>query len=146
MRGLLFSLALLASTACAQDDLSITWIGQSCFVLRTAGGPTVITDPPVPSVGYTLGNLTADVVTITHNHTDHNNAAGISGTFTLVDGRPVTTRQQMSAAGTTFTLIPGFHDNQNGALRGPNTMIRWTQAGLNIAHLGDLGQDQLTDA
>ena len=62
MRGLLFSLALLASTACAQDDLSITWIGQSCFVLRTAGGPTVITDPPAPSVGYTLGNLTADAV------------------------------------------------------------------------------------
>jgi len=85
-------------------------------------------------------------VTITHNHPDHNNSAGVAGKVTLVDGRPVTARQQMTAAGMTFTLIPGFHDNQNGALRGPNTMIRWTQAGLNIAHLGDLGQDNLTDA
>jgi uncharacterized protein (TIGR03437 family) len=147
MRRWLSCIALFAATAAAQSgDLSITWIGQSCFVLRTVGGPTVITDPPVPSVGYTLGTLTADAVTVSHNHTDHNNAAGISGQFTLVDGRPVTTRQTMSAAGTTFTLIPGFHDNQNGAQRGPNTIIRWTQAGLNIVHLGDLGQDDLTDA
>jgi uncharacterized protein (TIGR03437 family) len=148
MRRLLFCLALTVFAAGAQQngDLSITWIGQSCFILRTVGGPTVITDPPVPSVGYTLGNLTADAVTISHNHTDHNNAAGISGQFALIDGRPVTARQQTTAAGVTFTLIPGFHDNQNGTVRGPNTMVRWTQAGLNIAHLGDLGQDQLTDA
>ena len=43
-------------------------------------------------------------------------------------------------------MIPGFHDNQNGAVRGPNTIMRWDQAGLKIAHLGDLGQDQLTAA
>jgi uncharacterized protein (TIGR03437 family) len=147
MLRFVLSLALLSVAAMAEDgDLTITWIGQSCFVVRTAGGPTVVTDPPVPSVGYTLGNLTADAVTITHNHTDHNNAAGISGQFTLVDGRPVTTRQQITAADSTFTLIPGFHDNQNGAQRGPNTIIRWTQGGLTFVHLGDLGQDQLTDA
>lgn len=143
--GLMF-LALALSAAAQPTDLTITWIGQSCFVLRTSGGPTVVTDPPVASVGYTLPALTADAVTVTHNHTDHNNVAAVSGGATIVDGRPVTARQQMSAAGTTFVMIPGFHDNQNGAVRGPNTIMRWTQAGLNIVHLGDLGQDQLTDA
>ena len=134
MARFLIYLAVFVAAAAGQDrDLSITWIGQACFVLRAAGGTTVITDPPAPSIGYTLGNLTADAVTVTHNHADHNNVAGISGQFTLVDGRPVTARQQMTAAGTSFTLIPGFHDNQNGALRGPNTMIRWRQAGLEIA-------------
>jgi len=97
-------------------------------------------------VGYALPSIAVDAVTVTHNHTDHNNVAGVAGNFSLVDGRPVTARQQITAAGLTFTLIPGFHDNQNGALRGPNTMIRWEQAGLKIGHLGDLGQDQLTDA
>jgi uncharacterized protein (TIGR03437 family) len=126
--------------------LTISWMGQSCFVLRSTGGPTVVTDPPASSVGYALPPLTADAVTVTHNHTDHNNIAAVSGNFTLVDGRTATTRQQMAAAGTNFVMIPGFHDNQNGALRGPNTMIRWTQSGLNIVHLGDLGQDQLTAA
>src|SRR5260221_410142 len=130
------ALAALASQAVAQDKaLSITFVGQACFVLRMEDGPTVITDPPVSSVGYTLPSTTADAVTITHNHTDHNNSAGVKGTFTLVDGRPVTQRQEMTAAGLPFILIPGFHDNQNGAQRGPNTMIRWTQAGLKIGHL-----------
>ena len=144
----MLALAALASQAVAQEkDLTITWVGQACFVLSTeGGGPTVITDPPVPSVGYTLPSIAADAVTITHNHTDHNNATGVKGNFTLVDGRPVTQRQEMTAAGLPFTLVPGFHDNQNGAQRGPNTMIRWTQSGLKIGHLGDLGQDQLTEA
>ena len=145
MRVLAFFL-WICSAAAQQPDLSITWIGQSSFILRTTGGPTVVTDPPVASVGYAIPAVAADAVTITHNHTDHNNAAGVGGTPVLVDGRPVTARTEMPAAGMTFTLIPGFHDNQNGAQRGPNTMIAWTQAGLKIAHLGDLGQDQLTDA
>jgi uncharacterized protein (TIGR03437 family) len=138
----------LCCTGLAQvsPNLSITWVGQSCFVIGSDAGPTVVTDPPVASVGYTLPPLNADVVTITHNHTDHNNSAGVGGKFTLIDGRPVTTRQQATAATLTFTMIPGFHDNQGGALRGPNTMMRWDQAGFKIAHLGDLGQDQLTAA
>ena len=50
--------------------------------------------------------MTADAVTITHNHTDHNNSTGVGGKFTLVDGRPVTARQEMTAAGLNFILIP----------------------------------------
>lgn len=145
--ALLLTLALFSSSAVAQDrDLSITWVGQACFILKTVGGPTVVTDPPVASIGYTIPAVTADAVTVTHNHGDHNNVAAIGGTFTLVDGRPVTARQTIAGAGTSFTLIPGFHDNTNGSQRGPNTMIAWTQAGMKIAHLGDLGQDALTDA
>jgi uncharacterized protein (TIGR03437 family) len=140
-------LLLTCVSAFAQDnDLSITWVGQSCFILKAGAGATVVVDPPVASLGYTIPAVAADVVTISHNHTDHNNSAGVSGKFTLIDGRPVTARQEMTAAGITFTMIPGFHDNSNGSVRGPNTIMRWTQAGLNMAHFGDLGQDQLTAA
>jgi uncharacterized protein (TIGR03437 family) len=142
----LFSIAFSAILFAQSPNLSITWVGQSCFVLRTEGGPTVVTDPPVASLGYTLPALNADAVTITHNHTDHNNAAGVGGKFALVDGRPVTARQEMTAAGLPFVLIPGYHDNQNGTVRGPNTIMRWNQAGFRIAHFGDLGQEQLTTA
>ena len=146
-RTVLATIALCCfGLAQGNPDLTITWVGQSCFVMRTDGGPTVVTDPPAASVGYTLPAIAADAVTVTHNHTDHNNAAGVGGKFTLIDGRPVTARQQLAAGTLTFTLIPGFHDNQNGAVRGPNTMMMWTQSGLKIAHLGDLGQDQLTAA
>src|SRR5689334_8941009 len=122
-------IAIAVSCQAQNDGLTITWIGQACFVLRSDGGTTVVTDPPAPSVGYALPTLTADAVTVSHNHTDHNNVAAVSGRFTLVDGRPATARQQMTVGGTTFVLIPGFHDNQNGTARGPNTIVRWTQSG-----------------
>jgi uncharacterized protein (TIGR03437 family) len=146
LRATICSIAFSAILMAQSPNLSITWVGQSCFVLRTDGGPTVVTDPPVASLGYTLPTLNADVVTITHNHTDHNNSAGVSGKFALVDGRPITARQETTAGGLTFIMIPGYHDNQNGAVRGPNTVMRWNQAGLRIAHFGDLGQEQLTAA
>ncbi len=146
LRAGLSSFAFAAILIAQSPNLSVTWVGQSCFVLRTDGGPTVVTDPPVASLGYTLPALNADAVTITHNHTDHNNSAGVGGKFTLVDGRPVTARQEMTAAGLPFILIPGYHDNQNGTVRGQNTIMRWNQAGFRIAHFGDLGQEQLTAA
>ncbi|MCX6634938.1 MAG: MBL fold metallo-hydrolase [Acidobacteria bacterium] len=139
-------LLLLAAGALAQaQNVRITWIGQSCFVIQTEGGPMVVTDPPVASTGYPLPALTADVVTVSHNHTDHNYTAGVGGQFTVVDGRPVTARTEMTAAQMPFLLLPGWHDNQKGAQRGQNTMIRWTQSGVVFAHMGDFGEDQLSD-
>jgi uncharacterized protein (TIGR03437 family) len=146
LRAMTLFCVFSAILAAQSPNVSIEWVGQSCFVLTSASGPTVVTDPPVASLGYTLPTLNADAVTITHNHTDHNNAAGVGGKFTLVDGRPTTTRQEMTAGGLPFVLIPGFHDNTNGTTRGPNTIMRWNQAGLKIAHFGDLGQEQLTAA
>jgi L-ascorbate metabolism protein UlaG (beta-lactamase superfamily) len=137
--------ALLAGAASAQT-VRLTWIGQACFVLQSEGGPTVITDPPAANIGYPLPQLPADVVTVTHDHGDHNFTAGVRGTFTVVDGRTAIERTEMTAANLPFVLIPGFHDNQNGAMRGRNTLIQWTQSGLRFAHFGDIGQEELNAA
>jgi len=137
------SALLLVCWAAAAQSVAITWIGQACFILRGSG--TVVTDPPVASIGYRLPPMTADAVTVTHNHPDHNNTAAVSGDPVIVDGRPVTARQEMTVNGIPFVLIPGFHDNTNGSQRGQNTIVRWTQAGLKFAHFGDFGQDQLTE-
>ena len=139
-------LLLLAAGALAQaQNVRITWIGQSCFVIQTEGGPMVVTDPPVASTGYPLPALAADVVTVSHNHTDHNYTAGVGGQFTVVDGRPVTARTEVTAAQMPFLLLPGWHDNLKPSQRGQNTMIRWTQSGVVFAHMGDFGEDQLSD-
>jgi uncharacterized protein (TIGR03437 family) len=153
MKRLLLSLILTAaalglllgvgpSTARAQE-IRITWIGQACYMIE-GGGATVIVDPPAATIGYELPATPANVVTISHNHGDHNNSAGVRGDFTLVDGRPAVERTAQMAAGLPFVLIPGFHDAQGGAMRGRNTIIRWSQGGLNFAHFGDYGQDRLT--
>jgi uncharacterized protein (TIGR03437 family) len=139
------SLLLLSVAACAQN-VKITFVGQACFYVQSEGGPTIAVDPPAPSIGYALPSTAADAVTVSHNHGDHNNSAGVRGAFALVDGRPTTARTEMTAAGLPFVLIPGFHDNTNGSARGPNTIMRWTQGGLRFAHFGDFGQDDLTAA
>src|SRR5262249_12099165 len=55
---LVLALAALAGPALAQEkDLSITFVGQACFALRTDGGATVIADPPADSIGYTLPSI-----------------------------------------------------------------------------------------
>jgi uncharacterized protein (TIGR03437 family) len=146
MHRLLLCLLTCVSAFAQDPNLSITWVGQACFIVKADGGATVIADPPAASLGYAIPAVAADAVTISHNHTDHNNSAGVTGKFTLIDGRPVTARQEMTVAGVPFVLIPGFHDNSNGTVRGQNTIVRWTQAGLKMAHFGDLGQEQLTAA
>lgn len=139
-------LLIFAAALASAQKVQLTWIGQSCFYVQADGGPTVVVDPPAASIGYALPSTQADVVTISHNHTDHNNSTGVAGNFTLVDGRPVTERTQATAAGMQFTLVPGFHDNTNGATRGPNTIVRWTQGAIRFVHFGDFGQDALTAA
>jgi uncharacterized protein (TIGR03437 family) len=142
MKAILLLLAIVCS---ASAQVSISWIGQACFVVRSSEG-AIVTDPPAASIGYRLPVLTADAVTVTHDHPDHNNVAAVTGGPTIVDGRKATARQEVTVKTIPFVLIPGFHDNTNGSQRGPNTMVRWTQGGLRFAHLGDLGQEQLTDA
>ena len=39
----------------------------------------------------------------------------------------------------TITQIPSWHDDQHGALRGPNTIHLIEGGGFRTAHLGDLG-------
>jgi uncharacterized protein (TIGR03437 family) len=145
MNRILIGLLAGAAAFGQEPKLTITWVGQACFILKSDTA-TVVTDPPVASVGYAIPSVAANAVTISHNHTDHNNAAGVGGQFTLIDGRPVTARQQVTAAGIPFIQIPGFHDNANGTARGQNTIVTWTQSGLKMAHFGDLGQEQLTAA
>lgn len=138
-------LAVLVVPGAAQN-VRITWIGQAGFVVQTEGGATVVLDPPAPAIGYPIPDVTADVVTVSHNHGDHNYTQGVKGNFTLVDGRTATSRGQVVAGGIPFVTIPGFHDAQGGTVTGANAIVQWTQGGMRWAHFGDYGQEQLTEA
>jgi hypothetical protein len=104
--GLLTAFVFLAfSTAAIGQNVRISWVGQSCFIVQSDGGPVVVTDPPSDSVGYSIPAIQADAVTVTHNHGDHNNTAGVKGNFQIVDGRTVGARTQMTAANLPFISI-----------------------------------------
>jgi len=113
--------------------MEITWYGHACFRLRDKGA-TVVTDPYDPSIGYTLPKVRADIVTVSHNHADHNCVSGIKGARKVVDGPG-----EYEIKGVFITGIATFHDRKKGTQRGCNTVFLFEFNGLTICHLGDLG-------
>ena len=113
----------------------ITYYGHALFTLETASGFTLVTDPYDASVGYSMGTLAGDVITISHEHHDHNNAALVEGPCAILRGEGVFNPLN----GVRITGIPAFHDDSMGARRGNNTLFLFEVEGLRVLHLGDLG-------
>jgi L-ascorbate metabolism protein UlaG (beta-lactamase superfamily) len=113
--------------------MEITWYGQSCFRLRDRLA-TVITDPYDKGIGYTLPRVRADIVTVSHDHPDHNYVKGIKGQPKIIVGPG-----EYEVGGVFITGIPTFHDRKKGASRGRNTVFLFDFEGLTVCHLGDLG-------
>ena len=51
--------------------MDVTWLGHGCFRLRGRNA-AVVTDPFPPSIGLKLQRLDADLVTVSHEHENHN--------------------------------------------------------------------------
>jgi L-ascorbate metabolism protein UlaG (beta-lactamase superfamily) len=125
--------------------VDITWHGHSCFSVRDSLGRTIVIDPFDETVGYGRLQLHADAVLVTHHHFDHDNFRAVRSrgrTLDLVESTGTTS----VAVGMTVYGIRSYHDNEGGTINGPNVIYKFSMAGLNIVHLGDLGQDVLTSA
>lgn len=126
--------------------MDIYWLGQACFRLKGKNAQVVI-DPFDPNfTGLKLPkDLSADIVLVTHEHQDHNNTAVI--TSSTSGGKPMVFKDpgEYEVSGVVVTGIDSFHDNSNGSERGKNTIFHLMFDGLNIVHLGDLGQAQLSE-
>lgn len=125
--------------------MDIYWYGQACFKLKGKNA-TLVIDPFEPEfVGLKLPkDLSADTVLVTHQHEDHNNAALVSATS---EGGPMVFDKpgEYEVNGVVVTGISSFHDNSQGSERGANIIYHIMFDGLNLVHLGDLGQDKLTE-
>lgn len=110
-------------------------LGHSSFRLRGKQA-TVITDPYGES-GLSVKfpkHIEADIVTISHEHEDHNAAH-------LVEGNPFIIRGpgEYEIKGISVIGVASFHDAESGVARSKNTMYRIEMDGVKIAHLGDIG-------
>jgi len=113
--------------------MEISWFGHSCFQLR-GKHVTLITDPFSPQPEYSLGKVTAPIVTISHNHGGHNYAAGVMGEPRVVRGPG-----EYEISDVLITGVASYHDNKHGQERGRNTIYVIHMDDLVICHLGDLG-------
>ena len=136
----------------------IRWIGQACFLITTISGMHILIDPPHPEVGYkiTANSIDANMVFVSHEHSDHNFVEAAKGKPVIV--------QPMDAPGSlqgtyedpnkdptggvrdevAYTRVFSYHDNDHGKERGPNTISVIQVDGLRICHMGDIGQLELT--
>ncbi len=117
--------------------MRITWLGHSCFKI-TSQNSSILIDPFEPGSvpGYSDISQTVDGVLCTHQHFDHNYTAG------------AIIRENPDLSAFHITEISAWHDDQNGALRGSNTIFLIEAEGIRLAHIGDIGcpltQEQAT--
>jgi len=114
--------------------MKIKWLGHSCFLITSDAGVRIITDPYMPARDLMYGeiNEAADIVTVSHEHFDHNNTKAVRG-------NPFVLRKSGRAKGIDFKAVPAFHDENKGRQRGTNNIFCFTIDGLRICHAGDLG-------
>jgi L-ascorbate metabolism protein UlaG (beta-lactamase superfamily) len=114
--------------------MDITYLGHSSFRIKTKSA-TVVTDPFDPKkVGLKFAPQEADIVTVSHDHDDHNFTEKISGVKKIITGPG-----EYEISGISIIGFPSFHDGKDGTERGKNTIYVFEAEGLRLAHLGDLG-------
>ncbi len=113
--------------------MEITWLGRSCFRLRGRDA-AVVMDPCDKSTGYNIGKLSADIVTVSHDHPAHSNVSAVTGTPRVVAGPG-----EFEIAGVLIMGIRTFHDGDKGSKLGKNTAYVVELDDVRVCHLGDLG-------
>ena len=119
-------------------------MGQACFRLRGKSA-TVVTDPfDSKMIGLSLPKMSADIVTVSHEHNDHNRSdlvlASGEGEMKVLKGPG-----EYEVKGINIRAIASWHDTVQGQERGKNTIFTIEIDWVRIAHLGDLGQKKLTE-
>ncbi len=119
--------------------MRIKYLGHASFMITSDAGTRIITDPYKPGGDLTYGEIreSADIVTVSHDHFDHNNVAAVRG-------NPEVVRGSAKIKGIEFKGIPSYHDDAGGKKRGANTIFCFEVDGVTVCHLGDLGH-QLSD-
>ena len=122
--------------AAPAKKVTVQYLGHSCFYITSSGGFRVITDPYGQGMwGYKLTFSPiveeADVVTVSHQHWDHNNVEAVKG-------QPVKVEEpgSVKVKDVVFKVIPAWHDMNK---TNPDNIVTFTIDGVRFCHLGDLG-------
>ncbi len=117
--------------------MKLTWLGHSSFKLEESTGTTIVTDPYFEAnVGYAMPEVSADIVTVSHSHGDHS-------AIKLVKGNPTVINRvgAYEIGGVHILSRRTFHDNVKGAKRGENLVFKYRMDGVDLCHMGDIGED-----
>ena len=118
--------------------MDIIYLGHSSFLLR-GKQTTLVTDPYEEKYGLKLPKTEADIVTVSHDHADHSASNLVQGNPFVVKGPG-----EYEIKGVKIIGVDSFHDEKEGKDRGKNTIYNIQIDGINVCHLGDFGQKELS--
>ncbi len=113
--------------------MEITYLGHSSFKIKGKTA-TVVTDPYDVKCGKFPKDATADIVTVSHHHFDHDQVKLVGGNPFVIEGPG-----EYEVKGVSVIGVASWHDDSGGSQRGPNTIYVLEMDGLRVCHLGDLG-------
>lgn len=116
--------------------MDIKYLGHSSFRLKGKDA-SLVTDPfDSKMVGLKYPKVKADIVTVSHDHNDHNKVDNVKETKRVVAGPG-----EYEISGVSIIGIPTYHDDKKGKERGKNTVYLIEMDEVRLAHLGDLGHE-----
>jgi len=127
------------------QEVTFKWFGQACFLIETSQGTKIITDPMKMGAYEIPEDIEPDIVTVSHEHFDHNQVDAVSGDPAVLRG--------LTSGGKDYAAIdqkikdvrvysvPSFHDDSQGADRGKNAIFIFEFDGVKAVNLGDLGHE-----
>ncbi len=120
--------------------MRIRYFGHSSFLIET-NNLKILTDPYDPSLGYKVNFPEVDVVTISHEHFDHNAVKFVPRYSKVLKGEINET-----IGSTKFESILAYHDTKLGRERGTVNLFKITDDdGVSVVHLSDLGDVKLNE-
>ena len=116
--------------------MKVKWLGHASFLISSDSGLKIITDPYPQGSGLSYAPVKepAGIVTVSHDHFDHNSTASIQGKPEVITGS-----ESKNIKGIQFKGISTHHDESQGKERGANTIFCFSVDGVKLCHLGDLG-------
>jgi L-ascorbate metabolism protein UlaG (beta-lactamase superfamily) len=118
--------------------MEITYLGHSSFKLKGKTA-TLVTDPYEKSVGFLMPKVSADIITVSHDHADHNAVHRVAGTTRRPEPYVINAPGEYEISQVGVFGWRSHHDGEEGNVRGRNTIYTIHMDMMNIVHLGDLG-------
>jgi len=138
-----FGLLSVASSLAAENPVEVQWFGHAFVLITTPDGARIAMDP-FGRIGYPMPEVEADVVTVSHAHGDHSNAAYIWVDPTVLQGLEPGGKAwadiDYQVKDVRIRSFPAYHDKVRGKQRGLNSIFLVEVAGLRIVHMSDIGQ------
>ena len=97
----------------------------------------IVTDPYDLILGYLFPSISTQILTVSHDHFDHNNVAALNGYEQLIN----TSIGSFTNGDIKVNGFSSWHDTTEGSERGANTIYTYEINKIKVCHLGDLGHE-----